>query len=285
MPKCPLTTCTPTRSEEQRHPGAEAEADEKNENMTVHAPKGLYPTGFHKGSNPDLLMTTTDREEEEDGQAGGPKRSRSLLQLMSSSLFGIYDPLEMSDPHIPEPHSRAELLGDEKEEAAAAAAEKKHLFLGPVRLLVLFVFGVGYGLLVTHLHDNNALVAVKFDLHKDEPIYLAIWGFIGILLGSLLPAVDYAFAHEQQRTRADWNEIVQCVGAFLGIAWGVRKLAWGSTMEASLTLTLLNPALWYLIDRSLTGFVLAALTGVTGTCCLMFLFPGILPYVLYATRG
>ena len=44
-----------------------------------------------------------------------------------------------------------------------------------------------------------------------------------------------------------------------------RHLPWESTLQASLTLALSNPVLWYLVDRSATGFLLALGVGLTGT--------------------
>src|SRR3954447_20994915 len=52
-----------------------------------------------------------------------------------------------------------------------------------------------------------------------------------------------------------------------------RKLPWQSTMQASLALSLVNPALWYLIDRSWTGFWLSSFVGVVGTIFLVGLNP------------
>jgi hypothetical protein len=48
-----------------------------------------------------------------------------------------------------------------------------------------------------------------------------------------------------------------------------RKLPWASTLQASLTLALVNPVLWYLIDRSKPGFILSTAVGATGTALLL----------------
>ena len=48
-----------------------------------------------------------------------------------------------------------------------------------------------------------------------------------------------------------------------------RRLPWESTLQVSLTLALVNPVLWYLVDRSKVGFVLSAIVGIGGTAiCL-----------------
>jgi hypothetical protein len=40
-------------------------------------------------------------------------------------------------------------------------------------------------------------------------------------------------------------------------------------MQASLTLALVNPVLWYIIDRSKPGFILSTAVGATGTALLL----------------
>lgn len=56
-----------------------------------------------------------------------------------------------------------------------------------------------------------------------------------------------------------------------------RKLPWQSTLQASVTLSLVNPVLWYLIDRSRPGFALSAIAGVAGTLTLAQLNPDLVP--------
>lgn len=56
-----------------------------------------------------------------------------------------------------------------------------------------------------------------------------------------------------------------------------RKLPWASTLQVSLTLALVNPVLWYLIDRSKPGFLLSAFVGLVGTTVLLSLNPEMMP--------
>ncbi|KAI9871101.1 MAG: hypothetical protein M1830_003310, partial [Pleopsidium flavum] len=76
---------------------------------------------------------------------------------------------------------------------------------------------------------------------------------------------------------ADWNPVVRSIGAFIGIAFAIRKLPWQSTLQVSLTLALVNPVLWYLIDRSKPGFLLSTVVGLTGTAVLLGVNPEIVP--------
>ena len=56
-----------------------------------------------------------------------------------------------------------------------------------------------------------------------------------------------------------------------------RKLLWQSTLQVSLTLALVNPVLWYLIDRLKLGFILSAIVGITGTAVLLGVNPDMVP--------
>lgn len=44
-----------------------------------------------------------------------------------------------------------------------------------------------------------------------------------------------------------------------------------------MTLALVNPVLWYLVDRSKPGFILSAFVGIAGTFALLEINPNIMP--------
>ena len=56
-----------------------------------------------------------------------------------------------------------------------------------------------------------------------------------------------------------------------------RKLPWTSTLQLSLTLALSNPAIWYLLDRTSTGFLLSTVTSISGTVLCLVVNPGLIP--------
>jgi hypothetical protein len=95
---------------------------------------------------------------------------------------------------------------------------------------------------------------------------------------------------------ADWTPVIRSVGAFVGIAFAIvrsclfyksswymltslsqRKLPWASSLQASLTLFLVNPVLWYIIDRSKPGFLLSSGVGAIGTALLLASNPDMMP--------
>jgi len=127
----------------------------------------------------------------------------------------------------------------------------------------------------------------------------------GILLGNALPLLDSlwehggfsATEHQTANTPANsldddtegtrpppdnalgpfWYSAVRSIGAFVGIAFAVRRLPWQSTLQVALTLALANPVLWYLIDRSLPGFVFSTAVSLVGTSLLLLVDPNFVP--------
>jgi hypothetical protein len=103
------------------------------------------------------------------------------------------------------------------------------------KLAALFLFGVVYGVVVSHLHDSRELAAVRVEgVDSRSWFYLASWGLAGLVLGSLLPYVELAWGGAELREEAQGtenemdtslseqlNDIVRSVGAFMGIAFAI----------------------------------------------------------------
>ncbi|PGH15844.1 hypothetical protein AJ80_05375 [Polytolypa hystricis UAMH7299] len=287
-----------------------------------------------------------------DGLASS-SRTRSILNLTSSTLLGIYSPTAFQDGTQTEPQTpwgtgaqtprdrgNYSVNGNGKDTyfaplqppatsaaAAAAAASlrhpvpKRHGFRGLVlplalRSVLLALFGVAYGTIITTLHDNPKLTPIRVEnIDYSSWPYLVFWGAAGVALGNLLPwfdtlwedfvgeeggadaasvtaaaggkdkrfappaAIDADTNNGDQASRfvMDWNPVVRSVGAFVGIAFAIRRLPWQSTFQVSLTLALVNPFLWYLIDRSKPGFILSSLVGLSGMTVLLGVNPQVVP--------
>lgn len=153
-------------------------------------------------------------------------------------------------------------------------------------------------MLVSHLHDRQELAPVKVEgIDRTAWPYYVFWGLAGVLLGEALPQLDALWnsdededieeSEEDARRRNSgfsrkqgmvaWNDVVRSVGAFVGIAFAIRKLPWQSTLQLSVTLALANPAIWFLIDRSPPGFILSTLVSLGGTGMLLGVNPALLP--------
>ncbi|KAL8908830.1 MAG: hypothetical protein Q9207_000556 [Kuettlingeria erythrocarpa] len=286
-------------------------------------------------------QATLDQEPDNSGNGNGngsglkfSDRTRSILNLTSSTLFGIYAPSDSprdgsSTPWasgLDMPGTSPKGFGDDKL-PVTGAYDQPQMHRRPLqphttlrnycvplvlRTMLLFFFGVAYGSIVTHLHDNQRIAPVKVEgIHRYTWRYLAFWGAAGVFLGTLLPMIDGFWERtlgerayleailavpedvgpqgessedDQGPSKgiesvlgADWNPAVRSIGAFVGIAFAIRKLPWQSTLQVSLTLAMVNPALWYLIDRSKPGFLLSAVVGVTGTALLLGINPNMVP--------
>jgi hypothetical protein len=149
-----------------------------------------------------------------------------------------------------------------------------------VRVAMLFASGVAYGQLSKRLHDNHQVTSNTLDIDHTG-IFSLIWGSQGIVLGFLLPFFDWMFPEERKKLRgkggADWSSIVRAVAAFLGIAYGMRKIAWTSTLQAAFYWGMVNPCLWFILDATRNGFILSSLTAIVGTVCFAIIFPDHLP--------
>lgn len=232
--------------------------------------------------NARLLRTYNSRNEDEERERelGLKAREKSLLNLTSSTLYGIYDEVDSSVPSSAETpwgtgaetpahlamgnHTWDSGLGSPdgglsmKTQARRGTksrqteSKSKRKSQSPKRprhpvwkysvlvgkLTLLFLFGVVYGWIVSHLHDTKHLAAVRFDLNGESWIYLGSWGFAGVALGSLLPYVDLAWGvrgNEEQveeESAKDGespiseqiNDVVRSVAAFVGIAFAIVSM-------------------------------------------------------------
>lgn len=124
---------------------------------------------------------------------------------------------------------------------------------------LLFLLGVGYGVLVTRLRNEQQHVAgLGEGIIKPgaDRAYLAFWDAAGVVLGSLLPWVDRRWdeafgseadaaagaqdeaARSTQRPGTDCALVVRAIGAFVGIIFAIVRASPRSDWR-----------LWRLTDR------------------------------------
>ena len=205
-------------------------------------------------------------------------RKGSVLNLTSSTLFGIYTPFgsgietsrdQPSTPWGNVSRTPRHSIDDNKPPIIGAyerpRPQRSHSYhshprfseyilpLG-FRTILLFSFGVAYGVIISHLHDHQQVAPVQLEgIEHFSWVYLMAWGGVGVLLGGLLPWIDMLWeevsgkneedlASESQNSKpadvgkdqsprpalrsgnslgADWNPVVRSVGAFIGIAFAI----------------------------------------------------------------
>jgi len=170
------------------------------------------PSPSPDSTNPELLTDGrgTDR-------SPPPSRTRSILNLTSSTLFGIYSPTgeegtreELSTPWGTgaQTPSQRQSIDDYRPTKPPVRwngeTTKPHLrprvrrkgfraWLAPLALqtALLFTLGVGYGSIITHIQKTQQITPVPVpDAEHDSIWYHISWGIFGILLGNALPLVD-----------------------------------------------------------------------------------------------
>lgn len=222
-----------------------------------------------ENTNPELL-------EAKSNGASPPSRSRSILNLTSPTLLGIYSPtgyeVSREEPLTPwgtgaqTPSQRQSIdcqrpasldLSWDASVPRKAFDRRASGFRGlylPLLLrgVLLFVIGMAYGTLITHLHDNQKFAPVKVEAFDRYSLnYLTFWGFVCVALGSLQPYVDFMWSEatgldkrpagfvqrrhsstsggadesgERPGSGADWTPVVRGIGAFVGIAFAIVSI-------------------------------------------------------------
>jgi hypothetical protein len=192
-------------------------------------------------------------------------RTGSVMNLTSSTLFGIYSPTafdgfrDESSPWGTEANSPASEFPPEPSQRAAekSAIEPRRFALRRTRSrlshglfrgvilpqalssLLLFGFGIAYGVITVNLHENHWITPVKLEnIHYyDSWQYLGFWGLAGIALGNLLPWLDRwregeegvdvkndgPNEEESEDRTPSWVTVARSVGAFVGIAFAMVR--------------------------------------------------------------
>ncbi|KAK8041956.1 hypothetical protein PG993_006479 [Apiospora rasikravindrae] len=175
-----------------------------------------------------------------------------------------------------------------------------------LRATLLFGLGILYGALVARFQDRRKYATFQMeDPITQQPTYdlryMAFWGVSGVVLGGLLPLFDGLWEDmcgqdsavedddlldptrdgeavlKGTTSSTDWALVARGIGAFIGIVYAIRKSTWTSTLQVSLTLALVNPFLWYLIDGTPAGFLFSAAIGLTGSLVLTGLKADMVP--------
>ncbi|EMC91317.1 hypothetical protein BAUCODRAFT_39485 [Baudoinia panamericana UAMH 10762] len=173
------------------------------------------------------------------GMADGsttPARTRSILNLTSSTLFGIYQPtgyaMDREEPSTPWGTgaetpvegrdgsfdlARSSLASLNNQKGPDGNFTRRRSTMTPVhhaprrgfrglvlpaavRMLAMASVGVMYGLLISHLHDRQGIAPVKLEgVNRQSWTYLSLWACLGVTLSEALPRLDKLWTpHEDE---------------------------------------------------------------------------------------
>jgi hypothetical protein len=188
-------------------------------------PFELTPMSSTAGNSSDGHDTPDPQSPAADESGLPPSRTRSFLNLTTSTLFGIYSPAGYAPDRDETPWGAgaqtpidskgmniADIDGNVDDalmmrskkrrgsmlEASTRRTQKpkkktlKNWFLPLVgKNVVLGLAGIAYGQLIAHLHDQQTFVPVQVEgMPADSWAYIAYWCFSGVALGQALPWVD-----------------------------------------------------------------------------------------------
>lgn len=154
-----------------------------------------------------------------------PSRTRSILNLTSSTLLGIYSGAtdgaqqELHTPwgtgaQTPALHSQRASLDigklqlpsfpfpqDSLKRPIVQRAPKKTIknYYLPLffQTVMLFGFGMGFGSLVTHLHVTQQITPMPIPTNTNSKYYQIAWGLMGVIIGNALPQLDVFFEDDE----------------------------------------------------------------------------------------
>ena len=225
-----------------------------------------------------------------DEEITDPKESKSLYNIVNTS--DRLTPDVSSDGAVRSSVGRTSSV-------SPMPIHSRVTFLGKLRryvanLVVLSVCGIIYFEISKNLHDNHQLhpdfifrpivVIIKLlDLIFEGQIpeflqnYWVVFAIEGILFGCIIRFLDIVaeklrFSDVKSRNERERSgsifSILRLVNAMFGVTFGIRKIQWQSSLQASGAWGLLNFVLWLFFDGSVSLLVnsLLASCGITFTC-------------------
>lgn len=88
------------------------------------------------------------------------------------------------------------------------------------------------------------------------------------------PAFGSPRTKDADRTSNTWPHIVRLFAGFLGISWASTKLSWTRSGELGASFGLVGLGVWFLVDRTIRGFLVGLLVSAT----IMIMLSGLRGY-------
>ncbi|KAK1238687.1 hypothetical protein MKX07_004263 [Trichoderma sp. CBMAI-0711] len=259
--------------------------------------------GIYDCSDQEDVFNGADEDEDEELRSPWGTGAESPVKRRDSLSRGTYELMRdrsRRQSYASTDASRLRQQQQQQQQQQPTSPASRAAWLAS-RALVLFVLGAGYGVLVTHLHQEQGLLQLSdagTGMPRYNGSYTAMWGFAlaGVAMGALQPWVDgewdRIFGRQQDqepeadsdeslpddaaKLETDWTLIMRAVGVFAGVAFAVRRLAWTSSTQVSVAMALVNIFLWWLIDRTMAALVVSTIVGAAGTLFLLSVSPDVI---------
>lgn len=148
--------------------------------------------------------------------------------------------------------------------AAAMSIKLMTLF---VRGFVLFIIGAIFALVLNLLQVQRQITLFPDVL---DNVFSSAWwvppscGTAAAVIGLLYPYLDDILG-EKRGHKQEWSSVMRCIAVFVGINHASAKIDFANNLQLSLTLTAMSIGLWWLFDRSRSGFGLGISIAVIAT--------------------
>ncbi|XP_041365293.1 insulin-induced gene 2 protein-like [Gigantopelta aegis] len=137
-----------------------------------------------------------------------------------------------------------------------------------MRGAVLFTVGVFFALVLNLLQVQRQVTV--FPPEVLASLFSSAWwvapscGTAAAIIGLLYPYLDRTLG-EAHYYKREWSGVMRCVAVFVGINHASAKIDFANNMQLSLSLAAMSIGLWWLFDRSRSGFGLGVGIAVLAT--------------------
>lgn len=137
-----------------------------------------------------------------------------------------------------------------------------------MRGLVLFTLGVFFALVLNLLQVQRQVTV--FPPEVLASFFSSAWwvapscGTAAAVIGLLYPYLDHLLG-EEVGTKGEWSSVMRCVAVFVGINHASAKIDFANNIQLSVSLAAMSIGLWWLFDRSRSGFGLGVGIAVLAT--------------------
>lgn len=137
-----------------------------------------------------------------------------------------------------------------------------------MRGVILFTLGVFFFLVLNILQVQRQVTV--FPPEVLASLFSSAWwvapscGIAAAVIGLLYPCLDKRLG-EDMHIKGEWSSVMRCVAVFVGINHASAKIDFANNVQLSVSLAAMSIGLWWLFDRSRSGFGLGVGIAVLAT--------------------